>query len=396
MFSRTLSLLLVPFFSLAHLATVFSLPADVNGLNDNARKILSRATPAAPHFVVYSDEWVSGENGPPDVSEINGFNVFALSFLLTSGPADQAEEWVEIGASSRSSIKAQYEAAGIKLIVSVFGATDAPTSSGADPTDTANTVAAWVIANDLDGVDIDYEDFNAIDAGDGKAEAWLTTFTQQLRVKLPQGTYLLTHAPVAPWFSPGKFGGGAYLTVDKNVGSLIDWYNVQFYNQGTSEYTTCSGLLTASSSTWPESALFQIAASGVSLDKLVIGKPATASDASNGFISPSTLATCLSQAKSQGWDAGAMVWEFPDAAASWIATVRSDSWPVTSTSSGSSPTSTPTSGSCGGVAAWSSTAVYVGGDQASYNGQLWTAKWWTEGDVPGGAAGVWTDDGACS
>lgn len=28
---------------------------------------------------------------------------------------------------------------------------------------------------------------------------------------------------VAPWFSPGKFGGGAYLTVDENVGSLIDW-----------------------------------------------------------------------------------------------------------------------------------------------------------------------------
>lgn len=28
-------------------------------------------------------------------------------------------------------------------------------------------------------------------------------------------------------FSPGKFGGGAYLTVNSKVGSLIDWYNVQ-------------------------------------------------------------------------------------------------------------------------------------------------------------------------
>jgi len=64
-------------------------------------------------------------------------------------------------------------------------------------------------------------------------------------------------------------------------------------------------------------------------------------------------------------------------------------------SSSAAPSSTP-SGSCGGAAAWSSSVVYTGGEQASYNGHLWTAKWWTEGDVPGGAAGVWTDDGACS
>lgn len=81
----------------------------------------------------------------------------ALSFLLTEGAFDQAEEWVEIGASTRSSIKAQYEAAGIKLIVSLFGSTDAPTSSGADPVATANTMAAWVLQYGLDGVDVDYE-----------------------------------------------------------------------------------------------------------------------------------------------------------------------------------------------------------------------------------------------
>jgi chitinase len=33
--------------------------------------------------------------------------------------------------------------------------------------------------------------------------------------------------------------------------------------------------------------------------------------------------------------------------------------------------------------------------QAVYNGHLWTAKWWSEGDVPGSAAGDWTDDGPC-
>ena len=78
--------------------------------------------------------------------------------------------------------------------------------------------------------------------GDGSAEAWLTSFTKQLRVQLPQGQYIITHArqssllflkrqmltipfaaAVAPWFYGPKFGGGAYATVNANVGSLIDW-----------------------------------------------------------------------------------------------------------------------------------------------------------------------------
>lgn len=73
------------------------------------------------------------------------------------------------------------------------------------------------------------------------------------------------------------------------------------FEEGTTEYTTCAGLLTASSSTWPQTALFQIAAGGVPLSKVVIGKPGLASDASNGFIAPATLAGCVSQAVSEGW-----------------------------------------------------------------------------------------------
>ena len=59
--------------------------------------------------------------------------------------------------AQRSLVKSQYAAAGIKLVVSVFGSTDVPTSTGADPVTTANTVATWVKRYDLDGVDVDYE-----------------------------------------------------------------------------------------------------------------------------------------------------------------------------------------------------------------------------------------------
>ncbi|KAG2042641.1 glycoside hydrolase family 18 protein [Suillus americanus] len=286
----------------------------------------ARLTPAAPHFVIYSDKWVSGETGPPAVSEVTGYNVFALSFWLVSGPADQAEEWILIDNATRASYLTSYHDAGISLIVTAFGSTDAPTTEGYDPTTVANDLAAFVLEYGLDGVDIDYEDFNAMNAENGSAETWLTTFTTALRAKLPQGQYILTHAPVAPWFST-SYTSGAYLTVNENVGSLIDWYNVQFYNQGTTEYTTCTGLLTESSTTWPGTSLFQIAAAGVALDKLVIGKPATTADASNGYMSTTLLAQCVDTAYQQGWDAGVMVWEFPDAAAAWIKTVRSLAFP---------------------------------------------------------------------
>lgn len=214
-------------------------------------------------------------------------------------------------------------------MVSAFGSSDVPTTTGADPIATANTMAAFVKQYQLDGIDVDYEDFGAFDSGTGSAENWLISFTTQLRNQLPAGQFIITHAPVAPWFTPNRWGGGGYLKVNQQVGSLIDWYNIQFYNQGASEYTTCSNLLTASSSTWPNSAAFQIAASGVPLSKIVIGKPATASDASNGFMTTTTLASCLQQAKNQGWNGGAMVWQLDHAPSSWITSVRSLSFPVT-------------------------------------------------------------------
>ncbi|TDL20581.1 hypothetical protein BD410DRAFT_725659 [Rickenella mellea] len=76
----------------------------------------------------------------------------------------------------------------------------------------------------------------------------------------------------------------------------------------------------------------------------------------------------------------------------------SSTYPVSSpvkTTSTSSPTPSSPSGRCSGVAAWSPTIAYVGGQSVTYGGHLWTAKWWSEADTPGGPAGVWTDGGAC-
>jgi len=317
------------YFGASNSAAVAS-PTASRSLSPKTSDISSsgRRNHSLPHFVAYSDQDTPGTTGPPEASAITGFNVFALSFLLTKGAFDKAQEWTFLTSAQRAAIKTQYEAAGIKLIVSAFGSTDDPTTAGADPNVTATTMAQWVTRYDLDGVDVDYEDFTAFNAGDGKAEDWIISFTTKLRSLLPQGKYIITHAPVAPWFAPNVWGGGGYLKVHEKVGSLIDWYNIQFYNQGAKEYVTCSGLLAESSSQWPQTALFQIAANGVPLEKLVLGKPATNTSASDGYMEPSTLAGCLETAKGGGWSAGVSVWEFPGAAASWIKTVRSSSWPV--------------------------------------------------------------------
>ncbi|KAH9945621.1 class III chitinase [Amylocystis lapponica] len=66
-----------------------------------------------------------------------------------------------------------------------------------------------------------------------------------------------------------------------------------------------------------------------------------------------------------------------------------------SSSSSTASTSTSAPGTCAGLSQWSSSAAYTGGSQVQYNGDLWTAKWWTQGDTPGGNANVWTDNGSC-
>jgi chitinase len=63
------------------------------------------------------------------------------------------------------------------------------------------------------------------------------------------------------------------------------------------------------------------------------------------------------------------------------------------------PTPTPTTsttapGSCTATA-WSSSGTYTSGDVVSYGGDQWTANQWNYDEVPGGASGAWTSDGAC-
>ncbi|KAF8315343.1 glycoside hydrolase family 18 protein, partial [Clavulina sp. PMI_390] len=240
-----------------------------------------------------------------------GYNVLILSFLLVKGAADQCDAWKQLSSSERTSLKNSYNEAGITLMASAFGSTDTPTTDGVDATSQAKTHAAWIKQYGLQGIDVDYEDMSAMNKQNNGAENWLIEYTNELRNQLPAGQYVITHAPVAPWFSQSAYKTGAYYTVNEKAGSNIDWYNVQFYNQGDTQYTTCETLITKSGGDFPGTSVKEInSEANVPFNKIVIGKPSASYQADNGYVDFSTLATCITDAGKMGWDAGTMFWEF--------------------------------------------------------------------------------------
>jgi len=333
--SLLLSLLLAATSTLA--SPVCRLQA--RNVNPQPEATVTRYLAQKPWWAVYSLSDYSSTEALPQSQELTGYNVIIASFWLsTNTPAYKLSEFTSLSASTRQWILNDYHSRNISFLVSAFGDGDNPTSENKDPVQVADDLAGFVKQYQFDGVDIDWEDFNALAEGNnaksGKAEKWLSDFTTELRKQLPLGQYLLTHAPVAPWFTTNttRYPAGAYRTVHKNVGNLIDWYNVQFYNQG-SDYTNCPSLLTQSlAHEFPNSSLFEIndqRNAGVDLDKIVIGKPTVVGDATNGFMNLTTLSTCLSQAKAKAWDAGVFLWEYhPDSSVPGIKTVRSQSFPV--------------------------------------------------------------------
>nr|VWO94730.1 Lmo1883 protein [Ganoderma boninense] len=279
--------------------------------------------PSGPKFVLYSASTVGSDVLPP-VNELKGFNVVNLAFLQYDGAHDQAENWAKLSVSQRQKLKEEYNDAGIALLVTAFGADDLPATAGHDPVATAESMAQFVQGNQLDGIDVDFEEVQLMQTKAGAGETWVSSFTQTLRVYLPKGRFIISHAPVGPWFEPKFCPGGGYLTVHKKVGDLIDWYNVQYYNQSPSPgYEDCNTLLRDAGG----SSVFEIRASGIPAEKIVIGKPGDVQDTTNGgFMEPTALGSCVAQAVAGGWQGGVMVYQYPRGNATWLSEATKDSF----------------------------------------------------------------------
>lgn len=92
---------------------------------------------------------------------------------------------------------------------------------------------------------------------------------------------------------------------------MIQFYNVQFYNQGSTPYNTSAGLFNSSGGWAAGTSVNEIIAKGVIGSKIVVGKPATAADGGAGYMSGGSIGDALvANYRFNGWMAGVMFWQY--------------------------------------------------------------------------------------
>lgn len=272
----------------------------------------------------YGADLVPTALGVPGFTAGNVYNYVAHTFwTYPNTPLSASSIWSDIYthmkgvypygnsiAEIQATLKQNFTNAGVKLLVSAFGATQMPTTLGFNATDCALQLAAFVNNNNYDGVDIDWEDTKSFTLGDSSGENWLITLTTVLRQNLKPGA-IITHAPQAPYFGVGAYPKGGYLAVDKAVGSMIDFYNIQFYNQGKGMYETPQNLFNVSGGCCPGTSVNEIIATGIPASKVVLGKPAISKDAHSGLVDAATLNQAIRDNYAyNGWNTGLMYWQY--------------------------------------------------------------------------------------
>ena len=340
-----------------------------------------------PRLVTYVDSRGISWSTPPLVNAgPTEYTDIMCSFFLPS--SDAGKDFAEIVLNPNPVFGGKawidlMQNAGKRVMVSSGGATDLPTSASYftthEPVALAKHLADLIKAVKIDGIDIDWEDDwsnsnpgltgygapTTREIGSGPAVQWLITLTKELRNNLPYPDYTITHAPQAPYFNIGYHKVWYAIKDDNN----IDWFNVQFYNQGPyyideESLVDCNAMVINPSSpsacmTWNGSISNVQCASGCkpmptgksgnskclgyspsppcSLDthpksipanKIVVGKPVKQGDGNSGIVAPDKLLTLLKTgiAKFPALG-GVMGWQWgSDTDGSWAKTLRS-AWP---------------------------------------------------------------------
>jgi hypothetical protein len=288
-------------------------------------------------------------------------------YVVTShAPFDSTTLWGQLGAGGQQAALNYVHGKGGCVLLSVGGATDVPYAM--DPNAVAAEVSNYVKANNYDGVDYDLENFQPGMVYNGiNVVPWLTTLTTATRNAIGAGK-TITHAPQSPYF--GVIGGndwtgptGGYSTIEQQTS--IDWYNMQFYNQGPSCYVDYNGLFVNSGPscpTFPHTSVNEIVANAkMPVNKIVIGKPVTTADGGSGWVDAGTFGNLLRQGLANGINHGGyMGWKWEVEAQSWVKAIGT-------VGNGGGVTPAPTQG--GGTAA--PTPAPTSGNQPTNCSPLW-------------------------
>jgi chitinase len=187
--------------------------------------------------------------------------------------------------------------------------------------------------NQFDGIDIDWEDSEALTARNYDAVAFLSDLTLALRARLPAPDYIITHAPQAPYLDKA-WQGGPYLEVMKRAGSALDYLNIQYYNNpwwvGDSGSEQAAKVAGTTGSPAFATSIVGLVEQGLPVEKLLVGKPTTAQNAGSGFLDTPDLCHDVIAPLVQKYGSkfgGVMGWQLaespssPDLALDWIASV---------------------------------------------------------------------------
>lgn len=223
----------------------------------------------------------------------------------------------ELTQATKSAISAMQQN-GQKVLISFGGGAMAQNSYQAlsqDPNKLAGLLAEFVKANQLDGIDIDFEDTGAFTGTAGYDGAqFLIALTKELRALLPSPQYLITHAPQPPYLQQGS-GMDGYVPLVTEVGQDIDWLNVQFYNNPP---------WSANPQQIVGSYFVYCQLPNMSEQRIVIGLPVTEQDAGSGYMPVSEIVSDIIQPiQQQGTLGGIMNWQFSsDTNGEWIKTIN--------------------------------------------------------------------------
>ncbi|WP_299136425.1 glycoside hydrolase family 18 protein [uncultured Tenacibaculum sp.] len=226
-----------------------------------------------------------------------------LSLQLAGGIAASTSP-PELTQTTKNAI-AKLKANGQKVLISFGGgemSSVAYSKIAGHEKELAISIAEFIKNNNLDGIDIDFED-TASFMGNANYDgvAFLVNLTQALRSELPSSQYLITHAPQPPYLEIGS-GMDGYVKIMQQVGNSIDWLNVQFYNNPPWS-SNPNQIVT---SYWQFSKL-----AGLSPEKIMIGLPVTSRDAGSGYMLIDEIITeVIEPIQQNGILGGMMNWQF--------------------------------------------------------------------------------------
>jgi len=250
------------------------------------------------------------------------YNIIILGFFvptMENKVRNAVEEWIGMPKEVRMNTLDYAHKMGAKILVSSGG----PNVQADDilkkvnSTEYGQKVANFALEWDFDGVDInmDFHPASILIQLSNEGPNFLSGMTREIR-KIIGNDKLLTHAAQISYFAKSwtRFG---YRVVHKNVGNLIDFYNIKFYNQGQERWNDYKNLFVSKSDGWlTKTSVNDLIKDGIPQEKIVIGtilmqpnEPSRDGDTPTAEHKELWEFGCKGKEEFH-WDAGFMVWQY--------------------------------------------------------------------------------------